>query len=155
MTASAHLSGLNDNGIEGTMTNMINQARRKFVKWLGVGAMAVPAATLAPAVVANHASAGVADHVAASKTGGMTQAEYLALDMERGRNPPPGMLRPAASDRRHFQETCREDVRAAASAMRDRIKDLGFGAPYSDDSTAWTDLADVALRAALKAGLRF
>lgn len=31
--------------------------------------------------------------------------------------------------------------------MRDRFMELGFKAPWSDDDSAWTDLADIAVSA--------
>lgn len=57
------------------------------------------------------------------------------------------MIRPTPEDSARFAETCSPMVRAMAQAMRDRFKELGIPAPFSDDDTAWCDLADIAIRA--------
>jgi hypothetical protein len=58
------------------------------------------------------------------------------------------MIRPTSEERVRFSECCSHEVCEAARAMRDRFKELGMRAPFSDDDAAWCDLADIAIRAA-------
>jgi hypothetical protein len=62
------------------------------------------------------------------------------------------MIRPTPEERVRFSERCASSVCAAARALRDRFKELGIRAPFSDDDAAWCDLADVALRGAKATG---
>ena len=63
------------------------------------------------------------------------------------------MLRPTVEERDRFRQDCSPVVNVAAEAMRNRLRELGIRSPFADDDTAWCDLADVAIRAALLAML--
>lgn len=62
------------------------------------------------------------------------------------------VIRPTVAERHAFLADAPRAVKAAAEAMILRFRQVRYTLPFSPEDTAWTDLADVALRAAYPEG---